>query len=142
MKSFVYVSNTWLLAVLLHPFIFLFGTILFGGEMPDEILFVIAVLGFFFSLPAYFLCIVCLPGVLSMKANIVFQFLSWLFAISTCVFVCDILLSLLFGSSLDVLKETIVLSLPGLIAAWISAVIRFNQFKNLFTENHEAEYIN
>lgn len=142
MKAFSHVGNTWLLAQLLNPLVFL-GFYFFAlHQTPDVgLLASLLLASALFSLPSLFLSFLLLHVIsatgLSLRAN----FLIWLMLVLVCILLNLSLLALLVGD-MNFVIERWVFFLPSLIAAVFSILIRYKNFAQFITtqiKNYETQ---
>jgi hypothetical protein len=132
MNTFKHVSNTWLLAQLVHPLVFIAGLMPVGGIVDVYMFFVLYILGFIFSLPAYLLCLAFFGSILQMPYDPLVKLFIWCLASVACVITGFFLICLAF---LDVraFMEGFVFIIPGCVATVIAVLLRYKQFRN-FTD--------
>ncbi len=136
MNTIRHVTNTWLLAQLLYPLIYIFYfSILKNGDYLDMmVVFIIA--DFLFSLPAYVLCLISFDFVSRMRIGITAKFYLWIVLAILCVYVgVSILIVLLFD--LSWLTDVQFVIIPGYIAAAVSVLIRRSNFRRLMKSLEE-----
>jgi hypothetical protein len=87
----------------------------------------------------------------SIPFDYILAFSAWLIAIPICIILNVVVISLLLDTErfLQTWEDLVMLFvsfasaiIPGLVAAWLSVIIRFNQFKKLFNNDYEADYNN
>jgi hypothetical protein len=129
MNNFKHVSNTWLLAQLFHPLVFMTGWMLAGEEADVVMFFVLFIVGFIFSLPGYLLCLAFFGSILQMPYDPSVRLFLWCLVSVACVITGFLLICLVF---LDVQAffEVFVFVIPGCIATVIAVLLRHKQFRN------------
>jgi len=127
MESFKHVSNTWLLAQLIHPFIFYGFMAIADGWTDFTYIVLLVVFSFLFSLGGYVLCIFSFHLISRINLSISQKFFFWLVAMMLCIGAGLYLTCVLLFES-QLFMEIIFLIVPGMIAAVIAACIRFKQF--------------
>jgi hypothetical protein len=128
MESFKHVSNTWLVAQLLYPFIFYGLIMIVGWEWADlSYAPLLVVCSFLFSLGGYVLCIFSFNVLWRIKLPIRQKFFLWMITMMVCILVGVYFVGLLFFEA-GIFVEMLILVVPGLVAAILAACIRFKQF--------------
>ena len=139
MKAFKHVFNTWVLAHLVHPFVFyLYFSLLFKDYLEFEALLSLFIGALIISLPSLIFGFLFIRFVLWLHISTAGSFLSWLMLALSGIFLNIILLGLLIGENLtdhsD--KEYFV---PSFIATIISLFLRVKTFHILVSENNRYE---
>jgi hypothetical protein len=141
MNTFKHVSNTWLLAQLFHPLVFMIALMLAGERAGMDIFFILLGAGFIFSLPAYLLCLAFFGSVMNLPYDYSVKLFVWCLVSVACVITGFFLICLAF-MDVRAFLEVLVFLIPGCIAAVIAVLIRHKQFRNFtnpqmaFNENH------
>ncbi|PZR29723.1 MAG: hypothetical protein DI535_01045 [Citrobacter freundii] len=124
----LHVLNTWLVAHLFHPFLFLFFALVMGGSGGLDMALLAFVFGVIFSLPALVFLMLVLWMILNSsieKPGI--AMITWLLFALGSVMICCLIF---FGG---VLEEAFVFELPALVACLVAILIRTKQFEALFS---------
>lgn len=123
----LHVLNTWLVAHLLHPVIFIFLGLALGGSGIFDMAIFIFVYGIIFSLPALIFLMLVLWAILNTSiGNAGIAMITWLlFALGSIMICCLIFFGGFFG-------EAFMFELPALFACMAAILIRTKQFESLF----------
>lgn len=140
MKTFLHVLYTWLLANILHPFVWIIAErIMYGNSSGDfsTPIFLIFWVSFLFSIPAIFIAWAGSIAILNANySGIEKLFLWYLAAISATAIDFKMVVYVFFGENLAINNFKIVL--PALIATFLSISIRYKYFlqlNNIFNSN-------
>jgi hypothetical protein len=139
MKIFLHVLYTWLLANVIHPFVFVIAEMIMYGnnDIDPFIFFLIFFISILFSIPA--LLIVWLGSIEILKTNysgLEKLFLWYLLAITVTFVDFVLIISCIFRENLSFNDLGIVL--PALVATFLSISIRYKYFlqlNNIFNSN-------
>jgi len=143
---FLYTFNTWLIANLLHPLMFMaFGFIIYGHDgllfYADIVKGYLLVLGvsLLCSLPALLIGWLLLGMVVLSEYTPLARLIMWIICSATLVFLEVLVMALIVRESLTL--ETFSLAIPGILAVSASIIIRYKQFQKLIsslqTNDHE-----
>jgi hypothetical protein len=127
MKTFKHVSYTWLLAQLFHPLIWMMAGLITGGQVEEDILILLVVFGFVFSLPGYLLCIVFFKEVAKMNYIRFVKLLVWCLVTVACIATGFLFICVSFFETRLFMGE-FRLVIPGSIAAVLAILCRYQQF--------------
>jgi hypothetical protein len=129
MELFNHVFNTWLLAVLLMPFIQIVN-IGFTHESL-ELMLIFTLAGLLFSIPSFLLCLLSFSWIVTLLVPVKGRFVYWcIAAITSVVMGLYFIFFLLFGEGS--LMDGITLTWPGIAATLLSVIIRYRQFASFF----------
>jgi hypothetical protein len=126
--SFKHVTNTWLVAQLIHPFMFYGFIVIIGWDWIDfSYVPLLLFFGFFFSLGGYMFCALLFQLICLIRLSIGQKFFLWIITMMISIMAGAYLTCLLLFNS-KTFFEIILLIVPGLLAAVIAASIWFKQF--------------
>jgi hypothetical protein len=140
MKNFLYVSTTWLVSNILHPFVFIGSCHLIYGSTPSDLFFPVLIFGFLFSIPAYILCLIAFKMVRLAECSIVLKLWSWLVSLALCISGGAVFINLVFGGFTQNIDDLLLLTAPAILSAWLATLFRYKQFVSLFNTQHENRY--
>jgi len=126
---FVHTLNTWLVAHLFHPVIFIIYFLLRndpGGNHWGAAFFFVSIFSFFASIPSLFFAWFLQYALTRTKFSILEKFIAWIISVVVAIFLNFAWLNLLLGA--DIGKEIDELIPPPVIAAILSILIRYKQF--------------
>ena len=126
---FVHILNTWLVAHLFHPVIFIIYFLLRndpGGNHWAAAVFFVSIFSFFASIPSLFIAWLLLYVLTKTSFSILEKFIAWMISVVVAIFLNFVWLNLLFGTNLG--NEIDELIPPPVIAAVLSILIRYKQF--------------
>ena len=129
MKMFVHTINTWLVAQLFHPFIFIIYFLLRndpGGNHWGVAFFFISIFSFFASIPSLFFAWLLQYVLTKTNFSLPEKFIAWMISVVVAIFLNFAWLKLLLGA--DIGKEIDEILPPPVIAAVLSILIRSKQF--------------
>jgi len=130
MKTFSHVSNTWLLAQIFHPLMFVITAIITGEESDIGSFAIIALIfGFIFSLPAYLLCMVFFQPVMQMDHHHLVRLFAWILVVILCI-VIGFLFVCITIFDVELFIQEFSLAVPGCLAALLAILCRYRQFIN------------
>lgn len=130
MKPLVYLFNTGLLALVLHPLLCLFY---YDNVNWTGFLLFVAVLGLTFSLLLAFLA-----GLNTFRMDEGGRFAAWLLGIGWTVVMGVFVIVKIKGWG--AFTDAFLFSLPGMAALWISVLVRYPQFRKLVNGFTRAAY--
>lgn len=144
---FVYTFNTWLIANLLHPLMYMaFGFVTYGH---DGILFYADIvkgyllflgLSSLFSLPSFLLGWFLL-SIVALSDHAPFtRLLMWIGCSAILVFMEVLVLAMIIHEPLGM--KTFSLAIPGILAVSAAIIIRYKQFQNLISSFETNNYEN
>lgn len=133
---FLHTLHTWLLAHLLHPFLFfLFAFLRFenGSNIIDEgglgFLFIFWVISFFISIPALIRASLILHPISNLRLSSYEKLVLWIIAVTMSIGIN--LSGILFVLDGGFLLADLLYMLPALCAAFISIIARIKPFLGL-----------
>jgi len=129
MKMFVHTLNTWLLANLFHPAIFIIYFLLQNDAEGDSwgfAFFFIAVFSFFASVPSLFIAWFLHYVITNTNFSTIEKFIAWIISVVVTIFLNFVCLKLVFG--IDMGEKINEIIPPPIIAAILSILIRYKQF--------------
>lgn len=129
MRMFIHIINTWLLAQILLPFIFiLFSFFLYtsGLSIGDSYFLIFIVLAFFASIPSLLIAWILHYVITNAGISLTEKFIAWMIAVAVAIFLNFSGLKLLMGA--DVYEEIGEILPPPIIAAITAILIRTKQF--------------
>lgn len=136
MSSFKHVSNTWFVAQLFHPLVFYIAIGINENEWMPNPVFTVAIFvgGFLFTICSYLLCFLFFELVRSVPFAVPWKLCLWIISVCVCIpmgvmFTC----SIFFGFTR--VSEIWPLVIPGMIAAVLSILFRYDQFASIM--NHQ-----
>ena len=130
MKIFQHVTNTWLVAQAIHPFLFvIIMSLSIGHSVMDAFSFII-LYSIIFSLPAYGMCLILLKYILLLKVNVGVRMLVWVIGTALTIIITYFLICLFFFN-LEAFFEGFRIIVSGVIAAGLSILIRKRSFEIL-----------
>ena len=127
MKTFKHVSYTWLLAHIFHPLIWIVTGAIMGSHMEEDILILVLVVGFVWSVPAYLLCLVFFGQVAKMDYPCFVKLLVWCLVAVACIGMDFLFVCVVFWET-GSFVEMYWLVIPGSIAAVLAIFCRYQQF--------------
>lgn len=139
-NMYTYILYSWLLALALHPFVFMIVRVgRIGSELNvwDIVSFIAGFFwaGLVFSLPALLLSAVLLWAILFFtRMSSIVALLLWYLVVALCIFSFPGLLLMLFLTPVEVLSFIT----PALIAAGLSLLLRHRQFNKIFMSFERA----
>src|SRR6187399_3283669 len=126
MKMFVHTLNTWLVAHLFHPFIFIIYFLLRNDAEGNNWIFLIATFSFFVSIPSLFIAWLLQYVITNTNLSSLEKFIAWIISVVVAIFLNFAGLKLLLGA--DIFYEMGEILPPPIIAAMLSILIRSKQF--------------
>jgi len=136
MKTLLHVTNTWVLAQLMHPVFFFHFIFLLDGEPSMVPLVKVLVCSLLFSLPAWWLCLFSFRPLQLLRVPLVSRLLLWK-GIATAGIVVSLLLVCILLNCMHLFLQALFFSIPAIIAAWCAILVRFRQFR-LFDPNEKS----
>ena len=129
MKMFIHTLNTWLVAHLLHPVIFIIYflwrnvelSVTWGGRF-----FFISIFSFFAAIPSLFIAWLLQYVITNTNLSLPEKFIAWMISVVVAIFLNFAGLKLLLGA--DIYYEMGEILPPPIIAAMLSILIRHKQF--------------
>jgi hypothetical protein len=129
MKMFVHTLNTWLVALLIHPVIFIIYFLITNDAEGDNWgtrFFFISIFSFFAAIPSLFIAWLLQYVLTNSNLSSSEKFIAWMISVVVAIFLNFAGLKLLFGA--DIYYEIDEILPPPIIAAIISILIRAKQF--------------
>jgi hypothetical protein len=129
MRIFIYTVNTWLVAHLIHPIVFIIYFLLRNdaeGNNWGVGFFFIPILSFFSSIPSLLIAWLLQYVVTKADLSLIEKFIAWMISVVVAIFLNFVGLNLFLGA--DIGKEINELIPPAIIAAILSILIRYKQF--------------
>ena len=126
---FVHTFNTWLVAHLFHPPIFVIYFLLRNDEASDNWggeFFFISIFSFFAAIPSLFIAWLLQYVITNTKLSALEKFIAWMISVVVAIFLNFASLKLLLGA--DIYYEIDEILPPPIIAAMLSILIRAKQF--------------
>lgn len=128
MEGFKHVSNTWLVAQIINPFIIWISIMSFGCELIDvSFALLVLVFGFLFSVPGYLLCILLFKLISGLNFSIRLKFFIWLLAMTACIIAGVFIICIVFFNAISFRDFEPFVGF-GIASAILAACIRFKQF--------------
>ena len=138
MKMFIHTLNTWLVAHLFQPVIFVIYFLLRNdaeGNHWGFAFFFITIFSFFASIPSLFIAWFLQYVITNTNFSSTEKFIAWVISVVVAIFLNLAGLELMFGSVIgDEINEIMA---PPIIAAVLSILIRYKQFF-AFQLNYES----
>ena len=129
MKMFIHTLNTWFVAHLFHPVIFIMYFLLQNKTDDDYwgiTFFFISVFSFFASIPSFFIAWFLQYVITNTNLSSVEKFIAWIISVVVAIFLNFAGLKLMLGA--DIWEEIDEIMPPPVIAAVLSILIRYKQF--------------
>jgi len=129
MKIFVHTLNTWLVANLIHPVIFIVYFLLLNdveGNNWGAGFFFVGIFSFFASIPSLLIAWFLNYIITNTNFSSAEKFIAWIISVVVAIFINFAGMKLLFG--VDIWEEIDEIMPPPIIAAVISILIRSKQF--------------
>jgi hypothetical protein len=129
MKMFIHTLNTWLVAHLFHPVIFIIYFLLRNdaeGKNWGFAFFFIAIFSFFASIPSLFIAWLLQYVITNTNLSSIEKFIAWIISVEVAIFLNFAGLKLMFGVYIG--EEIDDIMAPPIIAAMLSILIRAKQF--------------
>ena len=126
---FVHTLNTWFVAHLFHPVIFIMYFLLQNKTDDDYwgiTFFFISVFSFFASIPSFFIAWFLQYVITNTNLSSVEKFIAWIISVVVAIFLNFAGLKLMLGA--DIWEEIDEIMPPPVIAAVLSILIRYKQF--------------
>jgi hypothetical protein len=145
---FLHTFYTWLLANLLHPLMLAAGVIVTTGNVnvnfneTINFLFQILFYSMLFSLPCLLLSWLFLGIIVFSGYLMPVKFILWLLVTALLIFLEVFII--LYLSEEEIEWELLLFALPATAATWMAIAFRWNQFKNLITQqtkNYEDDLV-
>ena len=129
MKMFIHTLNTWFVAHLFHPVIFIIYFLL-QNKTDDDFwgitFFFISVFSFFASIPSFFIAWFLQYVITNTNLSSIEKFIGWIISVVVAIFLNFAALKLMLGA--DIWEEIDEIMPPPVIAAVLSILIRHKQF--------------
>ena len=136
MKAFNYVGNTWLLAHLIHPFIFYFFFLFILNDPLDLGAMVsLTTASLILSLPALIVAVLLIRVVPRVRVPVTANLFIWLLLATASIIVNVALVGLLLGEQ-SLFIEGWTFYFPALIATTVSVLIRYKHFCQYLLHHH------
>ena len=129
MKMFIHTLNTWLVAHLFHPVIFIIYFLLRNhaeGNNWGFAFFFIGIFSFFASIPSLFIAWFLQYIIANTNFSSIEKFIAWIISVVVAIFINFAGLKLTFGDYMG--EEINEIITPPIIAAVLSILIRYKQF--------------
>ena len=123
---FVHTLNTWLVAHLFHPVIFIIYFLLRNDAEGNNWFFFIVIFSFFASIPSLFIAWLLQYVIINTNLSSLEKFIAWMISVVVAIFLNFAGLKLLLGA--DIYYEMDEILPPPIIAAMLSILIRHKQF--------------
>jgi len=126
---FIHTLNTWFVAHLFHPVIFIMYFLLQNKTDDDYwgiTFFFISVFSFFASIPSFFIAWFLQYVITNTNLSSVEKFIAWIISVVVAIFLNFAGLKLMLGA--DIWEEIDEIMPPPVIAAVLSILIRYKQF--------------
>ena len=126
---FIHTLNTWFVAHLFHPVIFIMYFLLQNKTDDDYwgiTFFFISVFSFFASIPSFFIAWFLQYVITNTNLSSVEKFIAWIISVVVAIFLNFAALKLMLGA--DIWEEIDEIMPPPVIAAVLSILIRYKQF--------------
>ena len=140
MKIFVHTLNTWLVANLIHPVVFIIYFLWLNdaeGNNWGAGFFLIGVFSFFASIPSLLLSWFLQYAITNTNFSLTEKFISWILSVVVAIFLNFAGLKLLYD--VDVWTDIDEIMPPPVIAAILSILIRYRQFFALQANHRSIE---
>lgn len=140
MNPIKHVANSWLLANVLHPFLFCGQVLIMQGNVDLGLFPVVFFLGLIFSLPALLFCSTFIYSIRRLNLGMSISFTLWLLLGLVSFLIC----SWLVKGYLDIKPEDMSGFIPALLSSAISVLLRLPQFEDLLTyktANNESDLV-
>ena len=132
-------NNTWLLAQILHPFLWIpFLWFLFGESIGFIEGIGIVVCGFFYSLPLYWFCLQLLKFIKLLEVDIPRKLLLWVSGLAMGLILLG-LIPWMFEPTVWVYQMILLASIPGFLAGVIATLINYWKFTQAVQSQDEKE---
>ena len=126
---FIHTLNTWFVAHLFHPVIFIMYFLLQNKTDDDYwgiTFFFISVFSFFASIPSFFIAWFLQYVITNTNLSSTEKFIGWIISVVVAIFLNFAALKLMFGGYIE--GEVDKVMAPPIIAAVLSILIRYKQF--------------
>jgi hypothetical protein len=135
-----HVINTWLLANVLHPFVFCGQVLIMQGGVDVGLFPVVFFMGMLFSLPALLFCSTFIYSVRRLSLGMSISFTLWVLLGLVGFLLCSWLVKGYF----DIKPEDMTGFIPALLSSAIAVMLRLPQFETLLTTktiNNESDLV-
>ena len=129
MNPIKHVVNSWLLANVLHPFLFCGQVLILQGNVDLGLFPVVFFLGLLFSLPALLFCSTYIYSIRRLELGMPISFTLWILLGLVSFLLCSWLVKGYF----DIKPEDMTGFIPALLSSAISVLLRMPQFEDLLT---------
>ena len=131
MKMFVHTINTWLVAHLLHPVVFVLYFLFFNDPEYNWTagLFFISIFSFFASIPSLFIAWFLQYVITNANFSLLEKYIAWMIAVVVAIVFNFLGLEIMFG--VGIREEIFEILPPSIIAAILSVLVRQKQFFGL-----------
>ena len=128
MKMFVHTINTWLVAHLLHPIVFVIYFLLIVDPEYNWIagLFFIAVFSFFASIPSLFIAWFLQYVITNAIFSLMEKYIAWMISVVATIVLNFLALEFLLGIGIE--EEMYEILPPSILAAVLAVLVRHKQF--------------
>jgi len=133
MKTFRHVLNTWLLANLLHPFLFAFYLMIKGDEFAAASIPVLFIAGPVLAIPSLLLSLTFLNWLYKTHQHTLIKQTIWMVLVPIALLCNYILVLFLFDLEASFFRD-IEFLMPALASAWIAILLRTYQLQDLFID--------
>jgi len=140
MKIFIHTLNTWLVANLIHPAIFIIYFLWLNDADENNWgagFFFIGVFSFFASIPSLLIAWFLLYAITNTHFSSTEKFIAWIMSVVVAIFLNFTSLRLLFG--VDIWNEIDEIIPPPVIATILSILIRYKHFFDLQANYRSTE---
>src|SRR4051812_25584855 len=129
---FLFVSISWLLAQLVHPFMFLLGVYLLTGEsLPPRSIVIIFIFSAAISSPCLLFGWLFLSFIVHAAYIVALKFLFWLLTSAALIVLIVWIGILIIGDEEDNFLRQFLVAVPAIISIWTVSILRFREFRNL-----------
>jgi len=133
---FLHVCNSWLLAQLLHPLLFILSGYFWSGEpLPLAAFIIIFVFSSIVSMPSLFLGWLFLSIIVYSEYVIPLKFIFWLLTSAALILLTIWILILVIGGLEEEMLRNFLYAIPGIISIWVVSIIRYRKFRKLVDES-------
>ncbi len=129
MRTFIHTLNTWLVANLVHPVIFIIYFLLLNdreGNNWGAGFFFVGVFSFFLSIPSLLIACFFQYVITNSNFSLLEKYIVWMIAVVGSIVLNFMGLDILFD--LDLTGEAYKIQPPSIIAAILSILVRYKQF--------------
>ena len=128
MKMFVHTINTWLVAHLLHPIVFVLYFLFFDDPEYNWYagIFFITVFSFFASIPSLFIAWFLQYVIANSNFSLSEKYIAWMITVVVAIVFNFLGLEIMFG--IGIREEIFEILPPSIIAAILAVLVRHKQF--------------